>query len=262
LGDDTSDLHVYIEADQKNRTLTVRDNGIGMSSDDVVSFVGTIAKSGTADFLRTVQQSSEQPQADLIAQFGIGFYATFMVADTVTLVTRRVGDPSGTRWQSSGAASYTVESVDEVPVGTSVTLQLKAADSEDGLRDYADPLTVRELITRYSDFIAWPIRMPAIQEAVDAVDAVDTLESADCAADPADSTDGEAQSDLAATATATATAAAPEPVIETVNSRTALWSRSKDEITDEEYRDFYRFITGDWNAALETIHLKAEGALD
>src|SRR5690242_11140503 len=119
---DTSDLHIAIEADAEQRTLTVRDNGVGMSRADVVALIGTIAKSGTAELLRTLKEAQEAASPELIGQFGVGFYATFMVADKVTLTTRRAGESEGTRWESTGEGTYEIESVDGLPQGTAVTL--------------------------------------------------------------------------------------------------------------------------------------------
>ncbi|GAA2328684.1 molecular chaperone HtpG [Dactylosporangium salmoneum] len=160
LSVDTGDLHIALEVDKDQRTLTVRDNGIGMSHEDVVSLIGTIAKSGTAELLRKLRESPEQQQrAELIGQFGVGFYSTFMVADRVTLVTRKAGESQGTRWESAGEGTYEIESLDDAPQGTAVTLHLKAEDSEDRLFDYTAEWKIREIVKKYSDFIAWPIRL-------------------------------------------------------------------------------------------------------
>jgi molecular chaperone HtpG len=218
---DTTDPHIAIETDRQRRTLTVRDNGIGMSGDEVVSLLGTIARSGTAELLdnwRAAQDAAASP--DLIGQFGVGFYATFMVADTVTLVTRRAGDDQGTRWTSDGQGTYTVEPVDGVPHGTSVTLHLKPENPDEQLHDYTAPWKIKEIVKRYSDFISWPIRMPVAG-------------------------DGEA-----------------EPAVQTLNSMKALWARPRDEVDENEYKDFYRHISHDWAEPLDTIHLKAEGSFE
>ncbi|MGW2843369.1 molecular chaperone HtpG [Streptomyces sp. NPDC001493] len=151
------DPHVAIEADKEARTLTVRDNGIGMSRDDVVSLIGTIAKSGTAEALRKLRENKES--AELIGQFGVGFYSVFMVADKVTLHTRKAGEAAGVRWESEGDGTYTIEAADDVPEGTSVTVYLRPADEEDALHDFADEWKIREIVKRYSDFISFPIRM-------------------------------------------------------------------------------------------------------
>ncbi|MFI2783703.1 molecular chaperone HtpG [Streptomyces sp. ALB3] len=219
---DSSDLHIAIEADQEKRTLTVRDNGIGMSHDEVVQLIGTIANSGTAKFLQELKEAKDATASEeLIGQFGVGFYSSFMVADEVTLLTRRAGEDTGTRWQSSGEGTYTVEAVDDAPQGTSVTLRLKPEDAEDKLFDYTSPWKIREIVKRYSDFITWPIRMAA-----------------------AGGEEG------------------AEPEVETVNSMKALWARSKDSVTDEEYSELYKHISHDWTEPLETIRMQAEGTFE
>jgi molecular chaperone HtpG len=211
---DTDDLHIQLEIDKEQRTLTVRDNGIGMSRDEVVDLIGTIAKSGTAELLRKLKESKEASQ-DLIGQFGVGFYSSFMVADKVVLVTRRAGAEEATRWESSGEGTYTIETVEEAPQGTSVTLHLKPEDTEDHLYDYASEWKVKEIVRRYSDFITWPVKM-----------------------------------------------AGAEGELETVNSMKALWARSKDEATEEEFKEFYKHISHDWTDPLEIVQMQAEGTFE
>jgi molecular chaperone HtpG len=169
---DTSDLHIEIEVDKEARTLTVRDNGIGMSRDDVVDLIGTIAKSGTAEVLRKLKEQKES--AEFIGQFGVGFYSTFMVAAKVTLLTRRAGESTGTRWESTGEGTYDIETVDEAPQGTAVTVHLKPADEEDHLYDYTAEWKIREIVKRYSDFISWPIRL-AGSESTDPLNSMKAL---------------------------------------------------------------------------------------
>ncbi|AOS63807.1 molecular chaperone HtpG [Actinoalloteichus hymeniacidonis] len=227
---DTSDLHIALEVDKENRTLTVRDNGIGMTRDEVVGLIGTIAKSGTAEFLRKLKESQDAAGSqDLIGQFGVGFYSSFMVADKVTLVTRHAGAAEGVRWESGGEGTYTIGPAEDAPQGTSVILHLKPADAEDRLYDYTSPAKLREVVTRYSDFITWPIRL---------------------AADPVEPADDAAEAD--------AEPAKPE----TINSMKALWARPKDEVTPEEYSEFYKHVSHDWSDPLETIRLHAEGTFE
>jgi molecular chaperone HtpG len=221
---DTSDLHIDIEVDKEHRTLTVRDNGIGMSRDEVIALIGTIAKSGTADFLDKMKELKDAAAPpELIGQFGVGFYSTFMVADKVTLLTRLAGENHGTRWESSGEGTYTISSVDDAPQGTAVTLHLKPEDKEDQLFDYTDNWKIKEIIKRYSDFIAWPIRM---------------------AAERTDKDDDTA------------------PEVETINSMKALWARAKNEVSDDEYKEFYKHISHDWTDPLEVIRMNAEGTFE
>ncbi|TJZ77099.1 molecular chaperone HtpG [Rhodococcus oryzae] len=232
---DTSDLHIEIEVDKQARTLTVRDNGIGMSREEVVDLIGTLARSGTADLRRKLREAKDAAAAgalgaseELIGQFGIGFYSTFMVADKVTLLTRRAGESQATRWESSGEGTYTIETVEDAPQGSSVTLHLKPEDTEDHLHDYTSEYKIKELVKRYSDFIAWPIRMDVARSVPgeDGAEATVTVES------------------------------------ETINSMKALWARSKDEVSDEEYQEFYRHIAHAWDEPLETIAMKAEGTFE
>ncbi|WP_250037892.1 molecular chaperone HtpG [Paractinoplanes maris] len=155
---DASDLHIELAADTEARTLTVRDNGIGMTRDEVVELIGTIAKSGTAELLTKLREAKESPE--LIGQFGVGFYSTFMVADRVTLVTRKAGtEGHGTRWESTGEGTFTIDDEPDAPIGTSVTVHLRPKDEEDALYDYADDWKIREIVKKYSDFISFPIRM-------------------------------------------------------------------------------------------------------
>ncbi len=169
---DTSDLAIAIETDPAERTLTVRDNGIGMTREEVVELIGTIAKSGTAELLATLRaarESGSEQAAELIGQFGVGFYSSFMVADRVRLVTRKAGSAAGVRWESTGEGTYTVADEPDAPQGTAVTLHLKPEDSDDALHDYANPATVRSIVKRYSDFITWPIRMAGEGEGAEVV---------------------------------------------------------------------------------------------
>ena len=146
-----SDLHIRIDVNKEARTLTVRDNGIGMSYDEVGQLIGTIANSGTATFLQELKEAKDAAGAEgLIGQFGVGFYSGFMAADEVTLVTRHAGESQGTRWTSRGEATYTLEKVDDAPQGTSVTLHLKPADPENQLHDYTSPWQIKEIVKRYS----------------------------------------------------------------------------------------------------------------
>jgi molecular chaperone HtpG len=214
---DTSDLHVELVPDAENRTLTVRDNGIGMSRDEVVDLIGTIAKSGTAELLAQLRDSDSVESQALIGQFGVGFYSSFMVADRVELVTRKAGETEGVHWESTGEGSYTIEAAPDAPQGTSVVLHLKAEDAEDSLHDYTNRSTVRRIVKKYSDFITWPIRMPSEEDGA-------------------------------------------EP--ETLNSMKALWARSQKDVSEEEYAEFYRHVSHDWQEPLETIRLSAEGTFE
>ncbi|WSB58019.1 molecular chaperone HtpG [Streptomyces cellulosae] len=225
LDADVSDLHIELETDQDARTLTVRDNGIGMSYDEVGELIGTIANSGTAQFLKELKEAQDAAGAEgLIGQFGVGFYSGFMVADEVTLVTRKAGEKQGTRWSSRGEGTYTLERVDDAPQGTSVVLHLKPADPDNQLHDYTSVWKIKEIVKRYSDFITWPIRLVGEKNGK--------------------GDDGEA--------------AGPE----TLNSMKALWARPRDEVSEDEYHELYKHIGHDWREPLETIQLHAEGTFE
>ena len=238
---DAGDLHIQLEADPEGRTLVVRDNGIGMSRDDVINLIGTVARSGTAELRRKLAEVKDAAASEeLIGQFGIGFYSTFMVADRVPLVTRRAGEATGTRWESTGDGTYTIDDVADAPQGTSVTLALKPVDTEDHLYDYTDAAKLRALVKRYSDFIAWPIRMD-VEKPVASDDSGESDEST-----------GEPRTDEPKT----------EVVTETINSQKALWAKSADEVTQDEYHEFYRHVSHAWDEPLEVITVKAEGTFE
>ncbi len=221
---DTTDLHIEIEADKNARTLTIRDNGIGMTRAEVVDLIGTLAKSGTAELRQQLREAkSETVSEELIGQFGIGFYSTFMVADKVELLTHKAGESEATKWESSGDGTYTIASVEGAPQGTSVTLHLKPEDGEDALHDYTSEWKIRTLVKKYSDFIAWPIRMEVEQRSEEDGKETVTIET------------------------------------ETLNSMKALWAKPKDEVSDDEYKEFYKHIAHAWDDPLEVISMKAEG---
>lgn len=230
---DTSDLHIELEVDRDERVLTIRDNGIGMSRAEVVDLIGTLAKSGTAALRKQLLEAKpdDQQAEELIGQFGIGFYSTFMVADKVTLTTRKAGETTGTRWESeAGSPTYSIEERDDAPQGTTVALQLKAADEDDHLFDYTQEWKLREIIKKYSDFIAWPIRMDVERTVMD----------------------GEGEDKTEKTLVET----------QTLNSQKALWTRPRSEVSDEEYIEFYKHVSHAWDDPLEIIPMKAEGTFE
>lgn len=230
---DTSDLHIEIDVDHQARTLTIRDNGIGMTRAEVVDLIGTLAKSGTAELRQQLREAknakNEAASEELIGQFGIGFYSSFMVADKVELLTRKAGESDATKWESSGEGTYTIESIDGAPQGTSVILHLKPEDAEDELHDYTSEFKLRGLVKKYSDFIAWPIRMQVERR------------------EPASEEGGEETVTIET---------------ETLNSMKALWARPKDEVSEEEYKEFYKHIAHAWDDPLEVIAMKAEGTFE
>ena len=232
------ELHIDVSADREARTVTIRDTGIGMSRDEVVENIGSIASSGTRRFLEAMG-SEQKADARLIGQFGVGFYSAFVVADRVTVLTRRADAPAGegVKWESDGRGEYTLEAVELPERGTTVILHLKEGEDE-----FLEPWTLRSLITKYSDHVAFPIRMPKDAPAANA------------GADANAGTDGEAGAQEAETATAAA------PAWETVNDASALWTRPKAEISDEEYQNFYKALGHDFNDAAAWTHNRVEGS--
>lgn len=222
LYENDSELAVRIDFNQDAGTLTISDNGIGMSREDAVNHLGTIAKSGTAEFLSQLS-GDQKKDSQLIGQFGVGFYSAFIVADKVTVETRRAGlnADQAVRWESAGDGEFTLESISKESRGTSITLHLKEED-----KDFADNWRLRSLIKKYSDHIAIPVFLPA---------------------EPVETEEGKE-------------AEVKEP--EAVNQAKALWTRQKSDIKDEEYTEFYKHVSHDWNEPLTWAHNKVEGTLD
>ncbi len=229
------DSHILLEVDKAASTLTIHDNGIGMSREEVVQHIGTIAKSGTKEFMTMMKNREQQAlPPELIGQFGVGFYSTFMVADKVTMVTRRAGETQATRWESGGDGTYTLEEAKRDTQGTSITLHLKPSDSEDALHDYADEWTLRNIVKKYSDFVAYPIQMDVERKKPEL----------DAEGKPVEGSE--------------------KTVIEriTLNSMKAIWTRPESDVTEEEYQEFYKHISHDWNNPLKTIRMKIEGTFE
>ena len=235
LYEDDGELRISIRFDPKEGTLTVADNGIGMTRDEVVENIGTIARSGTRRFIESLT-GDEAKDAQLIGQFGVGFYSIFIVAERVVLISRRAGAPAGegVRWESDGRGEFTVETVEVPARGTEVTLHLR-----EGEDDLLDGFRLRGIVRKYSDHISFPIRM-----------------ATEGGADPGE--DGDAESEEGAEA-ATARQAPEE---ETVNRATALWGRPRREISEEEYEEFYKHVAHDFEAPLDTIHARVEGNVE
>lgn len=230
------DPEIRLETDKEARTLTIHDNGIGMSRDEVVSNIGTIAKSGTKELLRKLKDSAtSEEQMQLIGQFGVGFYSAFMVADRVILVTRRAGENSATAWSSRGDGVYLIEPTNRESHGTSITLHLKPADVDDGLADFTDDYVLDRLVKKYSDFVRYPIKQEISREEVERDEEGKPKEG------------GEKRT-----------------VVEdkTLNSMKAIWLRRPQEVKQEEYSEFYKHVSNDWEDPLETITLFAEGRLE
>jgi len=209
-----ADLKIWIRADKAARTLTIRDNGIGMSRQEVVEHIGTIAKSGTKEFFGKLS-GDQKKDAQLIGQFGVGFYSTFIVADKVTLTTRRAGTTAehGVRWESAGAGDYTLEPVESAARGTEIVLHLKEGEDE-----FLEEWRIKTLIRQYSDHVPLPVIFVSEKDGKDEE--------------------------------------------ETANRANALWARSKNDITEEEYKAFYQHVGHDYEDPLAWTHVRVEGRQD
>lgn len=237
LKDDEEELRILIEPNSKEHTLTVRDNGIGMTRDEVIELIGTIAKSGTKEFINFLKETKDKDAVahELIGQFGVGFYSSFMAADRVVLETSKAGEDEGVRWESTGDGTYTVQPVPDLPRGTSVTLHLKPADSEDGLHDYTSQWQLSQIVKRYSDFVAYPIQLPVTQKEVERDEDGNPVEGAE-------------EKEVTR--------------IETLNSSQAIWLRDPKDVPDQDYHEFYKHLSHDWEEPLEMIRAKIEGLLE
>ncbi len=230
LTGDDSRLRIRLEVDPATRAVVIDDNGIGMTRDEVIENLGTIAKSGTKAFseqLRAAKEKSGAELPELIGQFGVGFYSAFMVAEKVVVETSRPDSTAGVRWTSTGDGEYELEEMEVEGRGTRITLYLRPEpeEKEDGWQDFTQEWTLREVVKRYSDFVEYPIEMDVEREERESEDAE------------------------------------PTKVIktETLNSMKPLWTRAKESIEPEEYAQFYKHLSHDWNDPLETIHFRAEG---
>jgi molecular chaperone HtpG len=217
-----SELKIRIDFDEAKRTLTISDNGIGMTRAEVQEHIGTIAKSGTKQFFEALT-GEQAKDSELIGQFGVGFYSAFIVADKVTLTTRKAGSTEGTRWESAGEGDYTIEGVEKTTRGTEITLHLK-----DGEEEFLDGWKLRSIVRKFSDHISLPIMMD--KQAAPSYGEEDDVEKAE-----------------------------PEIVEETINSAAALWTKARTEITDENYNEFYKHVAHDFQDPLTHVHSKVEG---
>jgi molecular chaperone HtpG len=208
-------LEIWIESDSKANTLTIQDSGIGMNRDEVIANIGTIAKSGTRELLQSLKEKqSSETLTTLIGQFGVGFYSAFMVADRVTLVTRRAGDDKATEWESSGDGTFTIKDTSKFTHGTTITLHLKKFEDKAEVEDFTDKWVISNIVKRYSDFVGYPIIFK-------------------------DKEGKEADKAL--------------------NSMKPIWTRPRSEVSDEEYKEFYKHISHDWNEPMTTWSFRAEG---
>ena len=232
LLEDAPDFEVRVEVDKEAGTVTICDNGIGMNREEVIENLGTIAKSGTAAFLENLT-GDQQQDAQLIGQFGVGFYSAFIVADRVEVLTRRAGDPieQGVHWESQGEAEFSVESCAQADRGATIILHLKKDCIE-----FADDWRVRSVIKKYSDHISVPVMMEKPAAPV---------------VDEESEKDGEKKE-----------AEEPAPQFEAINEATALWTRSRSEVSDDEYKAFYQHVSHDFEDPLIWSHNRVEGKLE
>lgn len=233
-GDDTQEIR--IEADKEARTLTISDTGIGMSREEVIANIGTIAKSGTREIVERLKEAeSKEAAAQLIGQFGVGFYSSFMVADKVSLVTRRAGEETATYWESDGGGKFKIKEAEKDRRGTAITLHLKPADSENGIDDFTDTWVISRVVRRYSDFVSYPIILKDEREEMEKDENGMPVK------------DGKT-----------------ETVVEekTLNSMKPIWTRPESEVTEDEYKEFYKHISHDWNEPQRHFSFRAEGRIE
>lgn len=232
-----SDFEIFILPDETTKTLTISDNGMGMTFDEVVDNIGTIAKSGTKAFIDKLKAASTSADTELIGQFGVGFYSAFMVAEKVVLLTRAPGQSRGVRWESKGDGTYTIEECDKDSRGTTIVLTLKEEyiSAEHPEENFLNRYILQNLVKKYSDYIRYPIKMNFIKEEK-----------------PLDA-DGKVIEDATPTQTLE---------VRTLNSMAPLWTKNKNDITQEEYYQLYKNLFQDWQDPLEIIHSKVEGAVE
>ena len=221
---DDNEPEIFIVPDADTKTITISDNGIGMTRDEVITNIGTIAKSGTKDFLDKLREASGAAAQELIGQFGVGFYSAFIVADKVELITRKAGETSAVKWTSDGAGEYELEDCEKDSRGTTIILHLKKEFCGEDEYNFTDVYEIQRLIKKYSDFVRYPIKMNFETKGKD--DEKPTIE------------------------------------IRTVNSMKPLWTRNKSEITREEYDEFFKQQLHEWESPLEIFHVKAEGTVE
>lgn len=235
LVEDGEEFKIKITFNKDANTITIQDNGIGMNKDDVVNNLGTIAKSGTKEFFERLKEAKDKgmDETELIGQFGVGFYSSFMVADKIVVKTRKAGEPveAGVLWTSDGQEKFSIEEIEIDNRGTEITLYMKDEDAE----EFCSEWRIKNIIKKYSDYISYPIAMdikrsekPKDNEGKEIEDAepIETIEE------------------------------------ETVNSQKAVWRKDKSEVTEEEYKDFYRHISHDYQDPLDWLHFSTEGMLD
>ena len=233
VGINRDEFAITITRDPGNRTLTISDNGIGMSREEMEENLGTIAKSGSLSFKQAMEKKDD---IDIIGQFGVGFYSAFMVASSVTVISKKYGEDTAWKWVSDGADGYTIEETQKDAPGTDIIMTLKADTEEDKYSEYLDEYEIRSLVRKYSDYIRYPIRMEVTKSR------------------PVEKAEGEEDKDKA-----------PEyesyTEMETLNSMVPIWQRAKKDVSEEEYESFYRDKFFDYTKPLRVIHSSAEGTV-
>ena len=234
VGINRDEFAITITRDPENRTLTVSDNGIGMSKDEMIENLGTIAKSGSLGFKQAMEKNED---IDIIGQFGVGFYSAFMVASSITVISKKYGEDKAWKWVSDGADGYTIEETEKATPGTDVIMTLKADTEDEKYSEYLEEYEIRSLIRKYSDYIRYPIKMEVtksrpVEEPKD--------ENAEGEEDKAPKYESYTE-------------------METLNSMVPIWQRDKKDVTEEEYETFYRDKFFDYNKPLRTIHYNVEG---
>lgn len=234
VGINRDEFAITITRDPENRTLTVSDNGIGMSKDEMIENLGTIAKSGSLGFKQAMEKNED---IDIIGQFGVGFYSAFMVASSITVISKKYGEDKAWKWVSDGADGYTIEETEKDAPGTDVIMTLKADTEDEKYSEYLEEYEIRSLIRKYSDYIRYPIRM-------------EVTKSRPVEEPKDENAEGEENK-------------APKyesyTEMETLNSMVPIWQRDKKDVTEEEYGTFYRDKFFDYNKPLRTIHYNVEG---
>lgn len=217
------DYEIFVVPDSETKTITISDNGIGMTRDEVISNIGTIAKSGTKAFLEKLRENDGKVDEEFIGQFGVGFYSAFIVADEVELITRRAGETSAVKWTSKGAGEYTIEDCEKDSRGTTIILHLKPEFCGGEEFDFTNNYAIENLIKKYSDYIRYPVKMNFVTEDKDKNKTVE---------------------------------------VRTVNSMQPLWTKNKSEITQDEYKEFFKHQFREWEEPQEIFHIKAEGTTE
>lgn len=234
------DYEIFLVPDKDSHTLTISDNGLGMTKEEVIENLGTIAKSGTKAFLEQLQKAKEDnaeiTDKELIGQFGVGFYSAFMVAEKVTVVTRKAGETAAVRWESTGDGSYTIEECEKAGRGTNITITLgKEYYGDEAEENFLDTWNLQNLVKKYSDYVRYPIKMNIETQETPRDDEGKPIEGA-------------------------------EPItkveLKTLNSMQPLWTKNKNDIKDEEYKEFIKNQFHEWEEPMEVFHNKAEGNVE